>query len=54
MNHLSVTFDQFRVSLTEFIDAALIDEYLSEVLALYCAAQSVEQAADCIEALEAM
>lgn len=46
--HLSVTFDQFATSLTEYMDQQWIDEYFSEALALYSAGFTVEQVAKTI------
>lgn len=45
---LSTSFDQFQVSLTEYMDQSWIDEYFSEALALYSAGFTVEQVAKTI------
>ena len=46
--HLSTTFDQHLVSLTEYLDQPMVDKYFAEALSLYCSGFSVEKVAETI------
>ncbi len=49
---LTVKFDQFAVSLTEFVEQDAIDRRFCEALTLYASGHSVEQVAATIQLLE--